>query len=165
MDRKVKLTILGLHMGMGDEEGTGGSDNGGNGNGRSGNGDNNDNNIETVVQAEYFKRNDSHYLLYEERMEGFAQPSRNRIKFKDNMLELTRQGLIHTHMAFEAGRKHIARYAMPYGELELGIDTKKVAVEETEDSVRVLVEYALEMDGEYLEESRIEILVQGQAGN
>lgn len=137
MNREVTLTISGLHMGDGTE----------------------DANMNTVTAAEYFQRNNSHYLLYEEKMEGFMQPLKNRIKFRNNMLELTRQGLVDTHMIFEEKKKHVTNYTMPYGEITLGIDTRKVSVEEGKDSIQVTVEYALEMNGEHQADSRIRIVI------
>ena len=113
--------------------------------------------IETTVNAEYFKKGDSHYLLYEEEMEGFSQSSSNRIKFAKGRLELIRRGTVGTHMIFEENKKHMTRYLMPYGEIMLGIETKKVVLEEHRDFINVIVEYMLEMNGEPHAESRIEI--------
>ncbi len=138
MTKEVILTISGLQWDAGTDE----------------------ENIKTVTEAEYFKRNDSHYLLYEERMEGFAQPTRNRMKFKDNLLELTRQGVLNTHMIFEENKKHITDYATPYGNLLLGIDTGKVWVEEREDSIHVTVEYKIEIGDEPISTNKIELTIQ-----
>lgn len=135
MNRSVILTISGLHSG----EETG------------------DGSVETAYEAEYFKRNGTHYLLYEETEEGFSQISKNRIKFRDNMLELTRQGLLNTHMIFEEGKKHMTAYQTPYGQMLLGIETKKVLIEEQEKVIRVEAEYMLEADGAYLSDSNIVI--------
>uniref|UniRef100_UPI004056F115 DUF1934 domain-containing protein n=1 Tax=Acetatifactor sp. TaxID=1872090 RepID=UPI004056F115 len=115
--------------------------------------------IENIVRAEYFKKGDSHYLLYEERMEGFSQPVKNRIKFKDNILELHRQGLLSTHMIFEENKKHITDYATPYGNLLLAIDTGKIEVEEQEDSIRVSAEYKIEIGDEPISTNKIELRI------
>ena len=39
--------------------------------------------IEIVVPGEYYFRNGSHYLRYEEILEDFAEPTINYIKFSD----------------------------------------------------------------------------------
>lgn len=137
MEKNVMLTISGLHSGAEQDNGS----------------------VETAVAAEYFKKNDTHYLLYEEKEDGFTQVSKNRIKFREHMLELTRQGLLHTHMIFEEGKKHMTNYQTPYGQMILGIDTKRVLIAEQEKSIRVTAEYTLEADGEYLSDSRIEICI------
>lgn len=138
MNRNVKLSISGLHQDAEAENA----------------------NVETFVSAEYFKKNDSHYLLYEEKQEGFEELSKNRIKFKENMLELTRQGLLQTHMVFEEKKKHMTRYATPYGEILLGIETKQICVREQEHRIEVTVEYSLEADGEYLSDCKIQLHIE-----
>lgn len=61
--------------------------------------------IETITPAEYYKRNDSHYVVFDEVMEGFQESTRNIIKFKDNSLDLTKKGLVNVHMIFEEKKK------------------------------------------------------------
>lgn len=140
MNRKVKLSIAGLHFDAEKEE----------------------NNVESCYQAEYFKKNESHYLIYEEMQEGFSKSSRNRIKCKENLVELTRQGLMQTHMVFEENKKHMTQYVTPYGEILLGIDTKRIFIEEQDSSIAITVEYSLEADGEYLSDCKIVIRAQEQ---
>lgn len=135
MNREVKLSIAGLHF---SEE-------------------NDENNVVSRYDAEYFKKNDSHYLIYEEMQEGFSKAVRNRIKCKDKLVELTRQGLMQTHMVFEEGQKHVTQYVTPYGEISLGIDTKRIALEEQAHSITITVEYVLEADGAYLSDCKIVI--------
>ena len=36
--------------------------------------------IEMVHIGEYYQRNGTHYLLFEERMEGMSEPVKNRVK-------------------------------------------------------------------------------------
>lgn len=136
MNREVELVLSGLH----DTEGA--SDK---------------NAVKTAQTAQYFKRNDSHYLLYEENMEGFDGVCKSRIKFRDNLLELTRQGAVDMHMIFEENKRHMIPYNTPYGQLMLGIETSRVLVEEQEDQIHVTVEYTLDHEGEPLSESCLKI--------
>ena len=102
-------------------------------------------------------RNDSHYLLYEEKMAEDHAPCRSRIKFRDHLLELTRQGTAEMHMIFEENKRHMIPYNTPYGQLMLGIETSRVLVEEQEDQIHVTVEYTLDHEGEPLSESCLKI--------
>ena len=113
--------------------------------------------VETAQAAQYFKRNDSHYLLYEEKMDEDQAPCRSRIKFRDHLLELTRQGTAEMHMIFEENKRHMIPYNTPYGQLMLGIETGRVLVEEQEDQIHVTVEYTLDHEGEPLSESCLKI--------
>lgn len=136
MNREVELVLSGLH----DTEGASDKDA-----------------VKTVQTAQYFKRNDSHYLLYEEDMEGFHGVCKSRIKFRDNLLELTRQGAVDMHMTFEENKRHVVPYNTPYGQLMLGIETRRVQVEEQEDQIRVTVEYTLDQEGEPFSESCLKL--------
>ena len=60
--------------------------------------------IETITPAEYYKRNGSHYVIFDEAVEGFLENTKNIIKFKENSLELTKKGLINVHMIFEENK-------------------------------------------------------------
>ena len=39
--------------------------------------------IETVQWGQYYKKNGTHYIIYDEIMEGFEEPIRNVIKFRE----------------------------------------------------------------------------------
>lgn len=137
MTREVMLTISGLQWGEDMEQ----------------------DNIETVLPAEYFKKNDSHYLLYEETMEGFTKSSKNRIKFKENLMELTRQGLVNTHMVFEENKTHMTDYVTPYGNFLLGINTERISVREENDRIEVTVAYKIEIGDEPISTNQIHIVI------
>lgn len=40
--------------------------------------------IEMVMVGDYYKKNDKHYVVYEEITEGFDQPTKNRLKFSED---------------------------------------------------------------------------------
>lgn len=134
MNKEVIVTISGLHSSDGE-------------------------NLATKVSGEYFLRNGTHYCVYEEQEEGFDQTTKCTIKIKDRKLEMFRQGLLRTRMIFEEGVKHMTGYQTPYGQMVLGVETKSVRVLETDDCIRVVVEYTLEADGAYLSDSKIDMTI------
>ena len=77
--------------------------------------------IETVQQGEYFERNGSIFLLYDEYYEGFDEPVKNVMKIRGNEMTLTKRGLINVQMNFEAGKKNLTRYQTPYGVMMIGL--------------------------------------------
>lgn len=113
--------------------------------------------VETILPADYYQRNGSHYVVYEEMMEGFTDITRNRIKFNDSCLEVSKKGLVNAQMFFEENKKSITSYATPYGNILIGIDTESVWVEEKDNQIRVEVEYALEANYQHLADCRIEM--------
>ena len=48
--------------------------------------------VEVIAPGEYYIRNNKHYVLFEEIMEGETQTLKNMLKFNDNYLEFTRKG-------------------------------------------------------------------------
>lgn len=118
--------------------------------------------IEMITTGEYFYKNNKHYILYEEVMEGDTNITKNRIKIAPGMLELTKNGVVSVHMLFEEHKMNITHYHTPYGALEMGIDTKQVLIDEEKDCLQVSVTYALEMNQEFLADCDISITVRSK---
>ena len=53
-------------------------------------------------------------------------------------------------MVFEENKKNMTNYLTPYGGILIGLDTSKVSFTESEKEIRVNVDYALEVNYEYL---------------
>lgn len=113
--------------------------------------------VEMVTVGDYYKRNNRHYVVYEEITEGFSQPTKNRLKFNEHMLELSRNGLVNVHMVFQENKKNLTNYNTPFGQILIGIDTKKIQIEEQEDNITVEVDYSLDINYEFLSDCHIKI--------
>ena len=50
--------------------------------------------VEVIARGEYYIRNNKHYVLLREIMEGETQTLKNMLKFNENYLEFTRKGPI-----------------------------------------------------------------------
>ena len=118
--------------------------------------------IEMIVAGEYFYKNNKHYILYDEVMEGESQITKNRIKVSDGQMELFKSGAVNVHMAFEKDVKHVSNYNTPYGTLAMGIDTKMVEIKETEHEMDIFAEYAMEMNYEFVADCNISINVKSK---
>ena len=127
-------------------------------------GENDASDLETVTAAEYYKKNDSHYVIYEEATEGFRDTTKNIIKWNGKTLDLTKRGLINVHMIFEENKKNMTDYRTPFGSILVGIDTRQIEVEEEERQIRVHVDYALEINYEHLADCRISMDVRAKDG-
>lgn len=113
--------------------------------------------LETISPGQYYKRGDSHYVLYDEVTEGFSAPTKNMIKFRDSLVEVTKKGLINVHLIFEKNKKNMTSYATPYGNIMIGIDTRDVQIREEEQQITVNVWYALEANYQHLSDCRIDL--------
>ncbi|MCH5274665.1 MAG: DUF1934 domain-containing protein [Lachnospiraceae bacterium] len=114
-------------------------------------------NIQTIMAAEYYLRNNSHYIIYDEATEGSEQSTKNIIKLKGNSMELTKKGFVNVHMLFEENRKNLTNYSTPFGSILIGIDTKKVTLREEEKQILCNVDYALEINYEFLADCKISL--------
>ena len=106
--------------------------------------------VEVITPGDYYKKNDKHYVMYDEIMEGFDGTTKNIIKIADNCLDITKKGVANVHMIFEKNKKNVTYYYTPFGSLLIGIDAKKVKVAETEENINVTVNYDLEVNYEFL---------------
>ena len=123
-------------------------------------------NIQTITAAEYYLRNNNHYIIFDEAMEGTEQRTKNIIKLRENTLELTKKGFVNVHMLFEENRKNLTNYSTPFGSILIGIDTKRVTLLEEEKQILCDVDYALEINYEFLADCKIslEITERGYTG-
>ena len=137
MKKKVRLTLTGRQR---DEDGQ-------------------ENVTKLSADAEYYERNGSRYILYEENGAdtGCIQ---SVIKLKDGLLELTRKGSVNTRMVFEEGREHMADYITPLGTLQLGISTSGVCSKQSGDCLEIHADYDLTDRGHILSHCNISIKIQ-----
>lgn len=121
-----------------------------------------ENKIETINVAEYYNKNNQHYVIYDEITEGFEERTKNIIKFREHSMDLTKRGLVNVHMVFEENKKNMTNYSTPYGNVLIGIDAKKVSCTEEEEQIRVDVEYALEVNYEHLADCKIQVNIRAK---
>lgn len=115
--------------------------------------------LASAAPGVYYEKDGAHYILFEEKAEGFEESIKSRIKLKGNRLEISKQGPLNSQMVFEEGMVHNSAYVTPYGRFLMGIHTRRFAMEEREESLRIQVDYGLELDDQFVAESRIDIFV------
>ena len=116
--------------------------------------------IELITPGEYYFRNNTHYLLYEERMEGFTEPVHNMVKVRPGMMEVRKKGLVNVHMVFEQCKKNMTYYTTPYGTLQMGISATNLELTESEENLQIKADYALDMNEEHVADCYLAIQVQ-----
>lgn len=122
--------------------------------------------VEVITTGDYYKKNGKHYIVYDEVMEGLDGITKNMIKVQENCLDITKKGVSNVHMLFEKNKKNVTYYYTPYGSLLIGIDAKKIDVQEEEHSLHISVDYALEINYEHMADCTITMKIQSQeAGN
>lgn len=118
--------------------------------------------VEIITAADYYKKNGKHYVIYDEVMEGFDGTTRNVIKLGEQSLDITKRGNTNVHMMFEKNKKNVTYYYTPYGSLLIGIDATKIDVTETESNIEVQVEYALEVNYQHMADCSIKMNIKAK---
>ena len=118
--------------------------------------------IEIVVPGQYYFRNGSHYLRYEEMLEDSAQTTVNYIKMSSEGVEIRKQGQVNVHMVFEQGKKNKTFYNTPYGTLQMGIAATGLELKESEDDIQMKVDYALDMNEEHVADCYLTVQAQSK---
>lgn len=120
--------------------------------------------VEVTCPGTYYKKNEKHYVMYEEILEGFSGVTKNTLKLRPGLLDIRKRGVSNVHMVFEENKKNQACYSMPFGSLMMGIDAKGVHVEESEHHIHASVNYELEMNYEKLADCEIAIDIRSKEG-
>ena len=118
--------------------------------------------IEIVVPGQYYFRNGSHYLRYEEMLDDTAETTVNYIKMSPNGVEVRKQGQVNVHMDFEEGKKNKTFYNTPYGTLQMGISATGLELKESEDGIQMKVDYALDMNEEHVADCYLTVQAQSK---
>jgi len=139
MTKEVLLTISGLHLDAYSEEP-----------------DEENVPIEVITPATYYLKNGKHYVLYDELVEGMPGSIKNTIKITgDSKLEMRKSGIANTNMVFEKEKINVTQYDTPYGEMMVGVYTKDIKVDVTDDDIDVSIEYALDVNSEKVADCNI----------
>lgn len=120
--------------------------------------------IETVQRGEYYERNGSRYLIFDEYLEGFHEPVKNILRFKDKEVALTKRGLLAVQMNFTEGKKNLTNYQTPYGTILIGLDTGSITCEEKQDVLTIEIDYTLEANYQYVADCHIVIEARNKGG-
>ena len=105
--------------------------------------------IQVIKPATYYFKNNKHYVIYDEVVEGMPGIIKNKVRIAEaGKLEILKSGLSNTHMVFEKDKMNIAQYDTPYGELLVGTHTKDMQIDVTDKNIDVHVNYALDVNNE-----------------
>ena len=113
--------------------------------------------IRVITPATYYYKNNKHYVIYDEVVEGMPGMIKNKVRIANDKLEIMKSGLSNTHMIFEKDKINITQYETPYGDLLVGTHTKDIEVDVTEEKIHVHVNYALDVNSETVADCNIEM--------
>lgn len=113
--------------------------------------------IEVITNGSCYEKNGKWYVLYEEVMEELNAVTKNTVKIAPDRVEVTKKGLINAQMVYETGKNYVCNYSTPMGLILLGITTKEIQSSIEEDRLYLDIQYSLEMNGQHVSGSRLEL--------
>ena len=103
--------------------------------------------------------NGKEYIRYEEVYDDSQERSSSIIKIDGDSVEVTKKGVVSTKMRFIMGSKNMTYYQTPYGNMSLGIITKSLEIERTEDTISIYLVYGMEVNCEHLSDCDMQITI------
>ena len=118
-------------------------------------------NIELVVPAKYSAEAGVERITYDELIEGSKHSIKNTISVDTE--GLLKEGFTNSNMNFyKNGKKHITYYNTPYGEFVMGILTKNIDIQRSEDRLKVSVDYLLDLGEDFVSDCNIVVDVRSK---
>ena len=122
-------------------------------------GDEGEDSIETLAPGDFYEKQGAYYIFFEEIIDDNTGVTKSRIKYSDKSFELTRKGEVSVHLLFEEGKKTLNTYQMPFGNLVVGLDTKRIEMIETEEEIKISIDYAMEINYQQVSDNSIEVVI------
>ncbi len=85
-------------------------------------------------------------VTYQESELTGLEGTTTRLHIHGRRVILLREGSINSQMVFEEGRRHLSMYETPYGELSIGVSTKRMRSTLDEAGGDLEIDYAIEID-------------------
>ncbi len=103
-------------------------------------------------------------ILYEEILPddtgNAGNRTKNKMKIEDHTVRLTKKGILETEMFFEEGNVHQGFYKTPYGVFDMVIHTSQLEIQKTNDSIDIVNQYALELNGTHVSDCIMHIRIE-----
>lgn len=114
----------------------------------------------TQARGEFYRKGDAYYCVYTEQPEGWDEPCRNMLKWRDNVVLEAQHGGMASPLTYEAGKRSRCHYRTPYGDLLLETDTHRLEIQEKPKGYLLLIECGIRQNGQSVSENRIEIQIE-----
>jgi len=114
--------------------------------------------VRLIMPGTYSCAENIHTVVYEEPAEGVGEPIKNTIRIGGGCMVITKEGPANARMSFlNNDRRTVTCYSTPFGDFMIGIRTNDINIRETEDKLRVDVDYSMDVGEEHLSDCRINI--------
>ena len=106
-----------------------------------------DDTIELVTEGCLEPDGDDGYTLsYQESELTGLEGTLTTIQVEGEQVTLMRVGEVNSQMVFQEGRRHLSMYNTPYGAMAIGVNTRHLLAELTDQGGDIEIDYAIEVD-------------------
>ncbi|PKM52610.1 MAG: DUF1934 domain-containing protein [Firmicutes bacterium HGW-Firmicutes-7] len=102
--------------------------------------------IEMMTTGSFYEKNGKYYIHYIDTSLDSEVETKTSVKMNSKKVSITRFGATSTHMIFEEGISHYTPYETPFGIFEIKTHTNNIQLEKMETSLKLTVEYILEIN-------------------
>lgn len=102
--------------------------------------------IEMMTTGTFYEKNGKYYINYIDTALDSEIETKTSVKISEKKVSITRFGGASTHMIFEEGISHFTPYETPFGIFEIRTHTNSIYFENQETSLKLEVEYFLEIN-------------------
>lgn len=106
-----------------------------------------DDTIELVTEGCLEPDGDDGYTLsYQESELTGLEGTLTTFQIERDRVTLLRVGEVNSQMVFQEGRRHLSMYNTPYGAMAIGVNTRHLLAELTDQGGDIEIDYAIEVD-------------------
>ena len=121
-----------------------------------------DDTIEVTTTGKYYEKDGKRYLFYDEIGDDTNLIVKNSIQITEEHVSVSKKGLINAQMNFEKENKLVSVYETPYVQMEMGIYTTGICLDEQDDFLELKLEYLLEINNQHVSDSKILLQIRPQ---
>ena len=102
--------------------------------------------IELVTEGRLTRVGESYTLSYQESELTGLEGTLTTIQVDGEQVTLMRVGEFTSQMVFQEGRRHLSMYNTPYGAMAIGVNTRHLLADLTDQGGDIEIDYAIEVD-------------------
>ena len=119
--------------------------------------DNETDTIEEIAYGSYREKNGKQYIMY--KTDGDDDKISSMIKIDRDEVTIKRSGSINSSMVYRVGVKNRFLYEIPYGKIEMEIETHRIISDMDETGGKIELVYTLTVQGEqYFNNMKITVI-------
>ena len=102
--------------------------------------------MELVTKGRLAREGESYTLSYQESELTGLDGTLTTIQVDGNQVTLMRVGEFNSQLVFQEGRRHLSMYNTPYGAMAIGVNTRHLLAQLTDQGGDIEVDYTIEVD-------------------